>query len=308
MSTGIVIPVGADRRENLTEVLKCLANQTVKPRIVILVCDGEEAWLDDDPEILHGVPGVPIAILRTPKHQPGIEQPRNIGARLLGDLGKRDSRFLGIKKVWFLDSDVMVVSNALELYELAAMQHPKDDQPVLLGPYDWLVPGVRTMFGEARPDMRWASFEQHEPWEGVKGDLSMGLACFSGNAVWPLDRFQEVGGFWDSLHHGRCEDGELGLRAVAMGMPIAMVREARGFHLWHGGDPAPTEEWTTWARGVNDIDVPKIQERHPWKELPGGGMELFVVEEDGHRFNCRCVCGAEMNTAEIWEHRRTCQV
>jgi hypothetical protein len=307
MSTGIVIPVGADRLDNLKMVLACVAKQTVKPRVVVVVCDGEDAHLPDDPEILHGVPGVPVAILRAPKHEPGKEQPRNVGARLLGDLGRQDERFAGIKRVWFLDSDVMVVSKALELFELAAMQHPRDEQPVLLAPYDWLVPGVRTMFGEAKPDMRWASFEAHEPWEAVKGDLSMGLACFSGNAVWPLDEFERVGGFWNELHNGRCEDGELGLRAVAMGVPIAMVREARGFHLWHGGDPAPTPEWTTWARGINDIDVPKIKERHAWKELPGDGTEIFVVEEDGHRFNCRCHCGWEGNTAEIWNHKRECK-
>jgi hypothetical protein len=307
VKTGVVIPVGPGRRQNLVDVLASVAKQSVKPRAVVLVCDGEEAWLEDDPEILGSVPPVPVAILRIPKHEPGMEQPRNIGARLLGDLGRKDPRFAGIKRVWFLDSDVIVVSSALERFELAAMQHPADDQPVLLGPYDWLQPGVRTLYGEARADMRWASFEAHEPWEGVKGDLSMGLACFSGNIVWPLDRFATLGGFWNELHHGRCEDGELGLRAVAMGIPIAMVREARGWHLWHGGDPAPTQEWITWAQGVNAIDVPKIQERHDWKELGQGGQELFVVDEDGKRFNCRCKCGAEFSTAEIWNHQKECK-
>jgi GT2 family glycosyltransferase len=299
--TGVVIPVGPGRRENLAVVLRSLAYQNVKPRIVVLVCDGEDAWLPDDPAILEGAgPEIPVAILRTPKHEPGMEQPRNIGTRLLTDLPKRDERFAGIEKVWFLDTDVIVVSDALERFELAAAQHPKDEQPVLIGPYDWMAPGEALPYGQvAKDDDRWPEFEARRPWEPSRSELSMGLACFSGNLVWPIDRFQEVGGFWNELHHGRCEDGELGLRAVAMGVPIAMVKEARGFHIHHPRN-------MDWIQATNDIDVPKIKERHGYKELGQGGEELFVVEEDGHRFNVRCRCGWEGNTAEIWNHQREC--
>jgi hypothetical protein len=300
MNTGVVIPVGPGRRENLDAVLRSLALQTVRPRIVILICDGEEAWLPEDPGILHAVPGVPLAILRAPKHEPGMEQPRNLGARLMTDLPKQDERFAGITHVWFLDSDVIVGSNCLETFEQAMLQYPKDAQPILIGPYDWLAPGSRLPYGDVgKQDDRWASFNANPPWEARTRDLSMGLACFSGNLVWPVDRFVEVGGFWNELHHGRCEDGELGLRAVAMGIPIAMVGKARGWHLDHPRNMG-------WIAETNAIDVPKIRDRHPWRELGEGGEELFVVDEDGKRFNVRCRCGAEFNTAEIWNHQLDC--
>jgi hypothetical protein len=100
--------------------------------------------------------------------------------------------------------------------------------------------------------------------------LNVGLACFSGNLIWPLLDFKRIGGFWNELHHGRCEDGELGLRAVAQGIPISYASLARGWHLDHPTDVA--EKMRRNAR-----DVPMLNERHPWV----AGHDVFVVEEDG---------------------------
>lgn len=169
-------------------------------------------------------------------------------------------------------------------------------------------------------DPRWISFKEHEPKDTLRGDLSAGLACFSGNLVWPIEEFKRVGGFWEQLHHGRCEDGELGIRAVHMGVPIAFVPTAYAFHLWHSRS-------REWAERANSIDVPKLNERHPWMEdrcvcgktkdehvgtglgridCAGFRKAIFVVEEDGMRFNARCECGWEGNTMLIWKHQGEC--
>ena len=292
MEVGVVIPVGPGRVENVLQVLKALAEQTEVPRIVVCVCDGPDAALEVEGA---GYPTV-LAILNAPeKHQPGMEQPRNVGVRLLRDLARTDSRVAGLTHVWFLDSDIIVGPDCLEMYQSAMEAEPIER--VLVGPYDWMPEGSREPMPDLKNDPRWVSFDQYEPFQMLTEDLSAGLACFSGNLIWPLDEFERVGGFWNDLHHGRCEDGELGLRAVAMGVPIGFVREARGWHLWHPIDLA-------WAQGANARDVPMLNERHPWVQ----GEGLFVVEEDGKRFNHRCPnCGQEFNSSEIWAHQSACE-
>lgn len=57
-----------------------------------------------------------------------------------------------------------------------------------------------------------------------------------------------------------------------------------------------------WITAANARDVPMLNARHPWVE----GEDLFVVEEDGKRFNSRCSCGWEGNTALIWQHQAEC--
>lgn len=285
METAVVIPVGGGRLNNLLYVLDTIAAQTVQPRGVILVCDGEEAWIKSRLPFR-----LPTAVMLSDKHEPGKDQPRNRGVRMVEELAQQRDEFKGIDSVWFLDTDVIVDPGALAAYEHAMELDPTPR--VLIGPYEWLPPKVRKPVRDIYNDPRWESFNRHGPGEVVREDLSAGLANFSGNLIWPISEFQRVGGFWNELHHGRCEDGELGLRAVAMGVPMSFVREARGWHLEHPRN-------IRWIEETNAIDVPKLNERHPWVQ----GEGLFVVEEDGKRFNARCkVCGHEMNTAEIWAH------
>lgn len=282
IKVGVVIPVGPGRRENLMMVLRSLEAQTLKPERIVLVCDGEAATIQTD-EAQAVVPSIMVTSVVTKKHQPGMEQPRNIGVRFLRHLDPK------ISHAWFCDSDVILAPDAGERFGEAMAF---DSERILIGPYEWLPPGVRRPT-EARNDPRWSSFNRHDPDETVVSDLSAGLACFTGNLIWPIDEFQRVGGFWNEIHHGRCEDGELGLRAVAMGVPIGFVREARGWHLDH---PRSIE----WIEAANSRDVPMLNARHPWVE----GEGLFVVEEDGRRFNVRCgECDWEGNTAEIWAHK-----
>lgn len=287
MNTAVVIPLGPGRLENLQLVLNCIATQTVKPKLVVIVCDGSDAAFD-----MEGSFPVPLAVVQAPKHEPGEEQPRNLGVRLVRDLDHQQT--LGISHVWFLDSDVLVGEDCLEMYEDAMQAEPIER--VLVGPYDWMQAGQREPQPELRNDPRWPSFDAHEPFEMLTGDLSAGLACFSGNLVWPIAEFERVGGFWDELHHGRCEDGELGLRAVAMKVPVSFVREARGWHLWHPVDVAETQR-------RNARDVPMLNDRHPWVQ----GEGVFVEDVEGKRFSVNCSrCGGTFPSAAIWAHRVEC--
>lgn len=291
MNTAVVIPVGPGRLENLIQVLGCLSEQTVKPDLVAVVCDGDDAAFE-----VEGAYDLPLAVLRASKHQPGEEQPRNIGVRLVRDLEAQSNGQRTFSHVWFLDSDVIVAPDCLEMYEQAMEMEPIER--ILIGPYEWMPPGVREPMPDLRNDPRWVSFDQQEPFEMLRGDLSAGLACFSGNLVWPIVEFERVGGFWNELHHGRCEDGELGLRAVAMKVPISYVKGARGWHLYHDFDPELVKE-------RNARDVPMLNERHPWVE----GEGLFVEDADGKRFSVRCPnCRCEFPSSQIWAHKAECVV
>jgi GT2 family glycosyltransferase len=298
MKAGVVIPVGPNRHDNVQRALEHLSIQTVAPEIVVLVCDGPESHID--PESLKNFP-MRMAVLDTEKHEPGLPQPRNVGADLLMKInGGGNEQFESVEEithVWFLDSDIIMGPDCLEHYHKA--MESNGEPRVLVGPYDWMPPGQVEPMPELHNDPRWVSFKDAYPWDVERENLSAGLACFSGNLVWPLDLFRKVGGFWDEMHHARCEDGELGLRAVAMGIGVSFVSEARGWHIHHDFD-------VDVVTRKNARDVPMINARHPWKELGEGGEELFVVDEDGKRFNVRCVCGEEFNSALIWEHREHC--
>lgn len=288
MEVGVVIPVGPGRTENLLQVLDCIQKQTILPKVVVVVCDGEDAALE-----VEGTYPVPLAVAIAEKHKPGLEQPRNFGVGLLDKLG---AGMLGsCSHVWFLDSDVLVGEDCLASFHEAMAMEPIER--VLIGPYDWMPPGHREPMPDLYNDPRWAFFNEHQPFDIMREQINAGLACFSGNLMWPIAEFKRVGGFWDELHHGRCEDGELGARAVAMGVPISVVPKARGWHMDHDRNMA-------WIQEVNAIDVPKLNERHPWIE----GEGLFIVDEDGKRFDVRCPnCSQEFNSAEIWAHKSECE-
>jgi hypothetical protein len=134
---------------------------------------------------------------------------------------------------------------------------------------------------------------------GREENLSMVLKCLDGeggNLLWPVGEFQRVGGFWSELYHGRCEDGELGLRAVAMDVPISFCAEARGWHLWHPRNQAE-------AMRRNQRDVPMLNARHPWVQ----GSGIFVIDRDGKAFAVLCMtCSAEIMTNEWWAHSSSC--
>lgn len=287
---GVVIPVGPGRAENLVKVLECLNAQILLPEVVVLVCDGPEAHLGIKPQ--EGF-NLKVEIIHAPKHEPGMEQPRNIGVRRLQELG--------CSHVWFLDTDVIVGEDCLKYIDAAYGDtwSEVEGANVVICPYDWLPPGIRIPQDSLRNDPRWGSFEEYHRGQVVRGDFAAGLACFSGNLSWNIEEFMRVGGFWNELYHGRCEDGELGLRAVAMDVPITFQRHARGWHLWH-----PVNEQLVRNRDARD--VPMINDRHPWVQQEG----LYVADGDGKCFKVKCPkCGQEFERAdEFWRrHQRECK-
>ncbi len=295
----VVLPIGPGRMSNVAAAIDAINDQEHPIKLLVLVCDGEDSWLDPDDMFT----AMPSRILNLPKHQPGMEQPRNAGVREVDRLRHEIPDLYGdITHVWFLDSDIITQPTCLDAY----VEEMKlgGQEGVYLAPYDWLPPGKREIDLDLHcdpegvpPPGRWGLFEEHEPGTRYVEDLSKGLACFSGNLVWQIDDFMRVGGFWNEIHHGRCEDGELGIRAVAMGIPIGVAPKARGWHLHH-------ERNMEWILAANSRDVPMLNERHPWMQ----GEGVFVVEEDGKRFNCSCpACGAEFNTALLWTHITECE-
>lgn len=292
MNVATIIPVGAGREENLTVCLKALNSGTRRPDHIVIVDDGMNmigAQLD--------VPIEASMLVHVEKHEPGKEQPRNTGVRMA------TAAWPEITHAHFLDSDIVLEPGALEALELALRAGPEDR--IVIAPYDWMPDGVRpeqlglAFFEHAaaiRNDPRWEMFQQSPPNRVYTADLSAGLACFSGNLLWPVAEFQRVGGFWPEIHHGRCEDGELGLRAVAMDVPISLAGRARGYHLAHPVNGALALE-------RNRRDVPMLNDRHPWVEQGA----VFMVDRDGKAFDVMCPkCETPIPTIQWWAHAVEC--
>lgn len=284
---GVVITTCAGREENLQRTIDHLMRAAAirqAPQAVVVVYDGCPAMGFPTPIPVHGV--------EISQHVPGQEQPRNVGFRKLREVSP-DCNF-----VWFLDSDLIFEPDILRQFYNGLTEA---EDRILIGPYDWLAPQVvepvhdRSDHRVGMADYRWVSFDEHGPERVLRHDLGAGLACFGGNLVWPVDAFEKIGGFHPELHHGRCEDGELGLRAASAGVPMSFVREARGWHVFH-----PVNGTRTHA--ANARDVPLINQWHPWVE----GQGLLVTAQDGARFDFRCPqCGDQVNSLAYWDHTAT---
>lgn len=278
---GVVITTCAGREENLRRTIANLrALEGVKPRKVIVVFDG----CPMDTEIMDPT-NLWIEAVVTPKHEPGLEQPRNAGFNALRVCG------MECNYVWFLDSDLVFPPDTLRFF-YEGLCAAEDDR-ILIGPYDWMMPGETEPHGkQGMADPRWVSFNQYTPAEVLRYDMGAGLANFGGNLIWPVDAFDWIGGFHIDLHHGRCEDGELGLRACERGVPMSFVRDARAWHVHHA---------VNMDRNLraNERDVPLLNAMHPWVEQQG----LIVVDKDGKRFDWRCpTCGEICNSLAYWPH------
>jgi GT2 family glycosyltransferase len=255
-------------------VLAYLAQQTYPIEHVVIVADGFQLNPEDIDLQLSPT------IVSIPKHEPGREQPRNVGVRFLLD---------SCKYVWFCDSDIIMAEDALE--EIAKCIDSNPDG-LVYGPYDWMSPGQRLPQWDLENDPRWEMFRQFSHEDIHVNSLGVALGCFSGNLLWNIEQFKRVGGFWNDLHAGRCEDGELGIRACAMGVPMSLNKKARGWHVYHDVDIRKIQE-------KNSRDVPMINERHPYIEQEG----IIIEDQDGKRFAQLCeTCGEAINTLEYWKH------
>lgn len=281
---GVVIPATQDRLLNLAGVLDALDSQTVRPKQIKIVCDGWEPTMEVGDLYYYETQVENTEVITIPKYEPsqGMDQPRNVGAKAL----------TGCNYVWFLDSDCLPIETCLEEYKKAWRRHPDIDR-ILIGPYDWMAEGIHEPQLKLYNDPRWEMFREFDSSVVKTNDLGMGLGCLSGNLMWPLEQFKQIGGFWNEIHMGRCEDGELGLRAASLGVPMSVVREARAFHMGHEINYELVEQ-------KNSRDVPLLHERHGKVEETG----LKVVNEDGKRLNYVCEdCGEEFNTLMYWEHK-----
>ena len=258
---GVVITTCAGREENLRRTVANLMELNTYPEAIVVVYDGCPAQGFETP--------IPVYGVEIPKHAPGQEQPRNVGFQRLRLIAPE------CNYVWFLDSDLIFEPSILTEFYIG-LEHAEEDR-ILIGPYDWLAPGVVERHGQSAPDPRWVSFNQFGPEQVFRHDLSVGLACFGGNLVYPVAMFEAVGGFHRDLHHGRCEDGELGMRATQMGLPTSFVKNARGWHVWHSRVPGHAEK-------ANLRDVPLLNAWHEWAHEKG----LVMTDQDGARFNWRC--------------------
>lgn len=277
-NVGVVVTVGPGRRENVELMLQHLVRLVGKlPVCVVLILDGPEVETPVWPASPFPIHAVRLA----ERHRPGHEQPRNVGVRAL----QYDS---AITHAWFLDSDILVGPDALRYYESANAM--LETSAVLIGPYEWLPDHIREVAPEVYSDFRWPMFRERGFGPFV-ADLGVALGNFGGNLVWPVAEFTRIGGFHPQLHHGRCEDGELGLRAASHRIPMALVAEARGYHLSHDINHDLAEQ-------RNRRDVPLINAWHPWVE----GQGLLVTDEDGARFDFVCECGEQVNTLLMWDH------
>lgn len=293
MRIGCVITAAPGREENLTRTLAHVLACAPGPLHTVVILDGVSSarrWTE----------GI-ITYQEAAKHQPGMEQPRNVGVRVLREVCPDATH------VWFLDSDLIFKPDILQAYhdayaadpvrEIIAPERHERSSPgpmsrIMIGPYDWLPHGSVEMPTNLRQDIRWASFDEHGPETVLVNDLGTALGNFGGNLLWPIDKFEWVGGFWNELHHGRCEDGELGLRAAAAGVPMSLVRGARAWHVSH----AVNMEWCMHA---NARDVPMLDARHPWVQ----GQGIIVTESDGARFDFNCPdCDLIMNSHDSWGH------
>lgn len=277
MNLGVVIPATKDRIDNLGRVLKQLSEQTCSVRHVVIVCDG---WHSDINDIIPSV--LNVTVVSISKHEPGNEQPRNVGVRWLHS---------ECTHVWFLDSDCIPSRFSAEEIIANYKEFPKES--IFICPYEWMPPGVVTPKHDLKNDPRWNMFDDPDMAFKVHYyNLAVALGNFSGNLVWNIEEFKKIGGFHPNLHMGRCEDGELGLRASYHGVPMVLVPTVRAFHIHH-----PINHSLIIER--NKRDVPLINEWHPWVEEQG----LIVRDQDGKRFNFVCSwCGEEHNTLNIWSH------
>ena len=281
---GVVIPCAENRIENLKMCLESIFELDLLPKAVVVVCDGfptekVEKEIKQN-KLLHFV--------YNEKHIPGTttEQPKNRGVRFIDSILNKELE-KPINYIWFLDSDIIVDRDCLSQYNVA-LKH--ESNRILIGPYEWLPAGTRKIDKNLFNDPRWNLFLEYDYTYTSIGEINFALANFGGNIVYPLEEFKKAGGFWNELSAGRVEDGEMGLRCASMGMTMAVVPKARGWHLDHPVNMA-------WKVETNAKEVPMINSRHPWVESEG----IIVVEKDGKRFDwIDPATGKQVNTLEIW--------
>ncbi|ASC72499.1 putative glycosyltransferase YibD [Halomicronema hongdechloris C2206] len=200
LTISIVIPVyngGASFRE-------CLASLTLSRRPadeVIVVSDGDT---DGSWQVAEAF-GTKVFRLQRPG---GPAQARNIGAQAAqGDI------------VFFIDADVTLHPNTLDLVEQQFRQHPQLD--ALIGSYDD-APGANNFLSQYK------NLFHH-----YTHQVSSEIASTFWGACGAIRRsvFLQVGGFDETYRKPCIEDIELGYRLTRAGYSIALCKEIQVKHL-----------------------------------------------------------------------------
>jgi glycosyltransferase involved in cell wall biosynthesis len=239
----VIIPMAPNRIDHIELCLLSLAIQTYKEFEVILVVDGySDNKLMELVDHYNTRYDLEITVVQGRKFVPYESMaPRNRGARLA-----RHPFYV------FIDSDIILKSDALELY---AEDWKRNSERVICGVYHWLQPmfirkkDVLENFEQIEDcllppiecnrthnimkDPRMVSFDETKPDE-IHRSKGHGLACFGGNVGYPANIFWDAGGFSNKLIAGLADDGYLGLAVYFWTKHyISMDSRIKGLHIYH---------------------------------------------------------------------------
>jgi len=238
LELSVIIPIGADRIDNLQLVLYALQKQTFKHFEVILCCDSRLG--------LAGFPSDEFEDLRITYSWVPRKGFINLGAVNRN----RGTRLAHTDQFVFIDSEIVLNPNALKYYVEGFRNFPVR---AICGPYHWLPPMKVT---RDDIDNRWKEFTtgtlKHTqqppyghrvgpdprivPWDKVSPDAlycdyRRAIMMLSGNIAVHRKVFDAAGGFWEDLQYGI--DGAFGLATYQAGHSWSFDARTVGYHLYH---------------------------------------------------------------------------
>ncbi len=250
MSTKIafVIPV-YNRAKNLKLVLHALSLQTDPFFSVVVSDDGST----DDPQsvVQEYVAQMQVRFCTQEHNGYRVSRVRNNGVRAC-------RRPQALTHYWFIDSDVMLHSRAVENIRPYLTENP---DIVIGGRYDWLPPMVVTLKDvelnwnkivrgelpalEGQDDKytggreivghrRHLDVRKNANWSSTEPALCTG-ATLSGNLIVPCAAFHAVGGF-DQEIEGQGQDCDFGKMLRREGTQMIFSDRVIGYHLYHYRD------------------------------------------------------------------------
>lgn len=224
MQLSVIIPVHNDR-EDLRRCLKALPTSTRLPDEIIVV---DDASTDDSQEVAFEL-GAQVLCQGEFPHGPA--KSRNSGAaRARGDI------------LIFIDADVLVHKDTLEVIEHYFVTHPEID--ALFGSYDD-DPSHRSLVS------LYKNLQHHFVHSHSKREAS---TFWTGAGAIRREIFFKLGGFNESYSRPCIEDIELGLRLKNSGSRVWLCTDVQVKHL---------KRWNLWSMLRSDI----FDRAVPWTQL-----------------------------------------
>lgn len=239
MKVSIIIPT-RDRSQNLDCVLTSLSLQNTNREYEVVVVDDRST--DNTKEVVEKYPDVKYFKVDASYNSWNASIPRNLGVKMSsGDL------------LWFLDSDVVLPTNAIEETVSAFLKGNR--ARVLIGSYHWLPAqlvtpdDVKNKWGDlidgklpflqidkkgmlGMKDIRQISFDKAGDSQQEFYSFTDGLACFGGYLLMTKQTFWAAGGYDESMLAG-VEDGDFGITLFEMGAKYSYLKEVCGYHIAH---------------------------------------------------------------------------